>query len=305
MHVTILLGGDSAERDISLQSGQAVARALESRGHQVLCIDPQETLIESLSWPRTDIIFVALHGTFGEDGQVQKILAETGIPYTGSHAASSRLAFHKSEASKIFEQHQIPTPQSYLFDINTPQNDLAEKATQLGYPLFVKPEAQGSSIGISYVEHPDELPQAIEHCLGFDCQGLIQKAIIGSEWTLGMFNEIVFPIIQIRFQNRFYDHSAKYKDDQTQYLLEENVPLQVRQDLIEVGKKAYQAIGACGVARIDLILDESGKAWVLELNTIPGMTDHSLIPKAAQKMGWSFPLLCEKICLAAINSQAQ
>ncbi|MBL4883960.1 MAG: D-alanine--D-alanine ligase [Planctomycetaceae bacterium] len=301
MHVTILLGGDSAERDISLQSGHSVANALESRGHQVTCIDPKDISFDSFSWPQCDVVFIALHGEFGEDGQIQKILDRAGLCYTGSHATASGFAFHKSQAKEIFEQQNIPTPASYLFDRNTPFEQIAEWAMQLNYPLFIKPEAQGSSIGISCVNDSDELLHAIKYCLKFDSSGLIQKAVIGTEWTVGIFDDTVFPLIQIRFQNRFYDHCAKYKDEATTFLLDEAVSPQIQQELISAAKKAYQAFGARGVARVDLILDQTDKAWVLELNTIPGMTDHSLIPKAAQKMGWSFPQLCENICLAAIK----
>lgn len=303
MHVTVLLGGHSAERAISLQSGNAVINALESRGHFVTAVDPKDSDLNLFSWPQCDVVFIALHGTFGEDGQIQEILDQAGLPYTGSNAIASRLAFHKSQAKEVFEQHNIATPPSFLFDENTPFEKIAPLAKQLTYPLFVKPDAQGSSLGISCVNKPEELQQAINHCLEFDSLGLIQKAIIGSEWTLGIFDETIFPVIQICFRNQFYDHNAKYEDDATTFILDAPVPEQIQQELVSTGKQAYKALAACGVARVDIILDEAGKAWVLELNTIPGMTDHSTVPKAAQKMGWSFPKLCEEICLAAINTR--
>ncbi len=297
------MGGNSAERAISLQSGRAVANALEFSGHQVDRIDPAETNLCSFNWPVCDVILIALHGTFGEDGQLQTILEKTNIPYTGSDPTASRLAFHKSEAKHIFKQHNIPTPEAITFSDETCLVELEQRAQQLGYPLFVKPEAQGSSIGVSLVKQPQELQAAIELCLEYDSLGLIEKAITGSEWTLGLFEETVFPIIQINFNTQFYDHHAKYEDESTSFVFDANLACDVKQKLISTGTAAYKALGASGVARVDLILDQQAEPWVLEVNTIPGMTDHSNIPLAAKEMGWSFPELCEKICFAAMETK--
>ncbi len=305
MHVIVLMGGESAERDISLQSGCAVADALESSGHQVTRVDPDETDLCMFNWPECDVIFIALHGTFGEDGQLQEILDKTNLPYTGSGATASRLAFHKSEAKNIFQTHNIPTPESVVFSRSTSRNSIEHDAKQLGYPLFIKPEAQGSSIGVSLLSEPQELNSAINLCLKYDSRGLIEKAITGSEWTLGLFGDIIFPLIQIKFNSRFYDHHAKYEDEATSFILDAKLSPAVKQKLISTGLNAYRAIGAGGVARVDIILDQHDQAWVLEVNTIPGMTSHSNIPLAAKKMGWSFSYLCEKICLAAIDSQSK
>ncbi len=303
MRVTVLMGGSSAERAISLQSGRAVVNALESLGHQVDCIDPAETNLCSFIWPVCDVIFIALHGTFGEDGQLQAILEKTKIPYTGSGPTASRLAFHKSEAKQVFKQNNIPTPEAITFSDKTCLEELEQRAQQLGYPLFVKPEAQGSSIGVSLVNQPQELQAAIELCLEYDSLGLIEKAITGTEWTLGLFEETVFPIIQIKFCSRFYDHHAKYEDETTSFIFDADLAPDIKQKLISTGKAACKALGASGVARVDLILDQQAEPWVLEVNTIPGMTDHSNIPLAAKEMGWSFPALCEKICLAAMETK--
>jgi len=297
------MGGNSAERAISLQSGHAVANALDSSGHQVDRIDPAKTNLCSFNWPACDVIFIALHGTFGEDGQLQTILEKTNIPYTGSNPTASRLAFHKSKAKKIFNQHNIPTPESIIFSDDICFEEIEQRAQQLGYPLFVKPEAQGSSIGVSLVNQPQELQAAIDLCLEYDSLGLIEKAITGSEWTLGLFEETVFPIIQIKYNHHFYDHHAKYEDESTSFIFDTNLSSATKQKLISTGTAAYKALGASGVARVDLILDQQGIPWVLEVNTIPGMTDHSNIPLAAKEMGWSFPTLCEKICLAAMESK--
>ncbi len=299
------MGGNSAEREISLQSGRAVAEALENSGHHVIRIDPAETNIRSFNWPACDVIFIAMHGSFGEDGQLQAILEEANIPYTGSDPTASRLAFHKSEAKKIFEKHNIPTPPAITFSADDCFTKLEQHARQLGYPLFVKPEAQGSSIGVSLVNQPYELKPAIEHCLVYDSLGLIEKAISGTEWTLGLFDEMVFPLIQIKYCNRFYDHHAKYEDESTSFMIDAAPCSQTKQKLVSAATAAYKSLGATGVARVDLILDQHAEPFVLEVNTIPGMTNHSNIPLAAKEMGWPFPMLCEKICLAAIKAKKQ
>ncbi len=303
MRVIVLMGGRSAERTISLQSGCAVATALESLGHHVIRIDPAITDLRTFEWPQSDLVFIALHGTFGEDGQVQAILEKTDIPYTGSGPTASRLAFHKSEAKKIFLRHNILTPNATVFTDRTEFEEIEQQAQQLGYPVFVKPEAQGSSIGVSMVKQNSELEAAIRLSLQYDSTGLVEKAVTGTEWTLGLFEETVFPLIQIKYRNRFYDHHAKYEDDATDFVVDPDISPEIKQKLVSAGIGAYRSLGVSGVARVDLILDQQNEPSVLEVNTIPGMTDHSNIPLAARAMGWSFPSLCEKICRAAIESK--
>ena len=204
-HVVVLLGGNSGEREISLQSGAAVCQPMASRGHRVTAVDPAETDLQAYDWANVDVCFLALHGTFGEDGQVQSLLEATGVPYTGSGRHASQLAFHKSAAKERFFQAHVPTPAYTLIH----RGDSAERIDQLvrsfGFPLVVKPDAQGSSLGVTIVRTPEELPAALAACFCHDSFGLIEEYVDGSEWTLGIIDEEVLPLIQVQSGRDFYD----------------------------------------------------------------------------------------------------
>ncbi len=305
--IALLAGGKSRERNISLESGDAVAKGLSERGHIVTRIDPALIELTTLDWSGYDVVFLALHGTYGEDGHVQQILEDASIPFTGSDSTASRLAFSKSAAKERFVQHGVPTPPYVLMHEKDNAARIQQQAAAIGYPLAVKPDAQGSSLGVTIVRSPEELPQALARCFHFDPFGLLEAGIEGTEWTLGMLDDLNLPLIQIETGRGFFDYQAKYEDDNTQYLFEFAVPTSVVKAIESAGRRAYDALGCQGLARVDIRVDKFGQPWVLEVNTIPGMTSHSLVPKAASRIGLSLGTLCERSienCLAQVSDLA-
>ncbi len=298
--VAVLAGGDSDERTISLQSGAAVQQALTARGHLALHLDPSVVDLAGIDWRQFDVAFLALHGQFGEDGQVQQILDEAGIPYTGSSATASRLAFSKSAAKERFLQFGVPTPAYSLLHYTDDASRIRTVTEEIGYPLVVKPDCQGSSLGISIVKSAAELPQAIKLCFQFDSFAVIEAAILGTEWTVGLLDDLVLPPIRIETDREFFDWHAKYEDDSTRYVFDFPLPHAVIASMEEAARGACRSLGTRGLMRVDLRLDETLHPWVLEVNTIPGLTGHSLVPKAAARMGIEFGDLCERAIRACL-----
>ncbi len=301
--IALLLGGTSSEREVSLESGHAVAEGLKKCGHQVTKIDPVDEGFYQTDWNGFDVVFIALHGSFGEDGEVQGYLDKQNICYTGSNVKASRLAFDKTLTKEFFlsSQQNIPTPP---FVSVTEEENLSELSGQidlLKYPLVVKPNKEGSSIGVSLVSCKEELPVAISRCRQFGSVCLIEKRIVGSEWTLALIDHEPLPLIQLKTNHLFYDYAAKYQSSETEYLFEFNFPENVTKNMISVGVQAARAIGTQGIVRVDMMLDNQHQPWVLEVNTIPGMTSHSLVPKAAMHAGICFAKLCERAVLSALK----
>jgi D-alanine-D-alanine ligase len=319
--VLVLLGGPSAEREVSLVSGRCVADALTRRGHRVIELDPTPSpllsgpgtpldfrqalcearqRLERFDWSAVDVVFNALHGTFGEDGTVQELLESLGVPYTGSGPEASRCGFHKWKARRRFEAHGLPTPRGVLFRTDWPTSRMAAAARSLEWPVVIKPEAQGSSLGVSIVRRPADLPAAVERCARYGAVGLIEEYIAGTEWTVGVWDDFVLPLIEIVPAQEFFDYTAKYADERTAYRFSSHLPEETMQRMATAGRRAARAVGAEGLSRVDVRVDASGTAWVLEVNTSPGLTDHSLVPKAAARMGLSLGVLCEQECQRAI-----
>jgi D-alanine-D-alanine ligase len=304
MDVCVLAGGASAERDISLESGAAVADALTSRGHRVSTVDPAETDIAQHDWSGTDAVFIALHGTFGEDGQVQHILEQARIPFTGSDSTASQLAFSKSASKERFAQRNVPTPAYVLIHESDDGTRIDRQARKVGYPLIVKPDAQGSSFGVSLVEAADGLPRALTGCFHYDTFGMLESAIAGSEWTVGFLDDLALPLIQIETGRTFFDFAAKYSDETTSYHFEFALPANVIRSIEQAARNACEALGTRGLTRVDLRLDRHNRPWVLEVNTIPGLTSHSLVPKAAARMGIDLSELCERTLVSCLSESA-
>lgn len=301
LRIVVLMGGDSAEREISLKSGAAVSVALSSLGHQVIDIDPAETSLTTYDWQGIDAVFIALHGTFGEDGGVQEILENAGVPYTGSDPQASRLAFSKSAAKERFALQDVPTAPYVLIHESDTAERIRREAVALGYPLVVKPDAQGSSLGVSIVRTPDDLAQALTQCFHYDSFGLLESYVAGTEWTVGLIDEEVLPLIRIGSDRGFFDFQAKYVDDATRYEFDVDVPAEVTAEIERTARNACRALGTRGLARVDLILDKFQRPWVLEVNTVPGLTDHSLCPKAAARKGLPFASLCERLVRSCLH----
>ncbi len=298
--VALLAGGDSAERAISLKSGAAVHAALLSRGHRVMHLDPQFFDLGEIDWRQFDVAFIALHGQFGEDGQVQQILEQAGVPYTGSQAMASRLAFSKSAAKERFQQYGVPTPNYTLIHFSDDLARVQRVAGQMGLPLVIKPDTQGSSLGVTIVRQLPQLEQATQTCFQFDSFGLMETAIEGSEWTVAVLDDQVLPPIQIESPHGWFDYQAKYHSEETRYRFDYSVSAATVRQIEAVGLAACQSLGTRGLARVDLMLDAEGQPWVLEVNTVPGLTDHSLAPKAAAQIGLDYADLCERMIQASL-----
>lgn len=304
LKIAVLAGGHSAERSISLESGQTVSRALRARGHAATCIDPASIDLAVFRWDVFDAAFIALHGRFGEDGTIQTILEQAGVPFTGSGSMASRLAFSKSASKERFLQNGVPTPPYVLIHEADDAGRIQKQANALGFPLVVKPDAQGSSLGVSVVNSPDELPQALTRCFHYDTFGLIEPYVAGTEWTVALFDEQVLPLIQIETSRDFYSYDAKYSDEATGYIFEFTLPSSVVKEIESSGRRASETLGTRGVARVDLRVDRYRRPWVLEVNTVPGFTDHSLVPKAAAKAGMQLGELCERAIHASLAAAA-
>ncbi len=302
LRIAVLAGGNSPEREISLQSGSAVAAALADRGHSVSTVDPAVIDLEAHTWAQVDIAFVALHGTFGEDGQVQGLLRRLGVPFTGSGADVSRLAFSKSAAKERFSQSDVLTPEYTLVHSTDTHTRIASHAGSIGYPLVVKPDAQGSSLGVSIVESADDLEAVVDSCFFLGDFILLERMVVGSEWTLGVVNDQPLPLIRIGTDREFFDYAAKYHDDATDYGFDTDTDAATLEQLKAIGLMACRCVGVTEFARVDILLDGNGQPWVLEVNTIPGMTDHSLVPKAAAQIGLSMGELCELIVDHALKA---
>ena len=304
LRVLVLAGGPSAEREISLRSGRAVAQALKEAGHCVSTFDPRDEQLTSIESLRFDVAFVALHGRYGEDGGVQAQLEAMGLPYTGSGPAASAVAFSKTAAKVRFMEQGVPTPAAVTFHAGEPIASVVERAAPLGFPVVVKPDRQGSSIGISFAHTPDELAVAIEAALAFDSQGLIEVAITGEEWTVPLLDDLVLPPIRIGTPHAFFDYEAKYVREDTAYEFPVDVSLELISRIEKTAQLAAQALGVTSLSRVDLRLDSAGQPWVLEVNTIPGLTDHSLAPKSAAQFGLTFTQFCEEVCRRAIAAHS-
>jgi D-alanine-D-alanine ligase len=284
-HLVVLKGGPSAEREVSLRSGTAAAEALREAGYEVV-----EVLVDDAGFivpDGTDLAFLALHGTFGEDGQVQEILAARGIPYTGASAEVSRIAFDKEKTKEKLRQHGVPTPEGQLV------RRLDEITLPL--PVFIKPNAQGSSVGTHPATTREEVASALADALRFDTAVLVERYIRGRELTVGVLGDQVLPIVEIHPLDGFYDYANKYTKGRTEYFCPARLPEEISSLIRQYALKAHRAIGDPVYSRIDFLLEEDVFPICLEINTIPGMTATSLLPKAAAAVGITFPQLCRRI----------
>ncbi len=296
----MLAGGTSCEREISLISGRAVFDALKIRGLDVSLLDPAKgDFIAPLKNGGVSIVFIALHGSFGEDGTVQKMLDEAGIAYTGSSAAASARSFDKSIAQTIFKKIGLLVPESFALK----KSDPLPKARSLKYPLVVKPAACGSSIGISILKRAEEFAEACRTAFMYSDVILIEQFIRGREVTVGVLGEEALPPVEVITPREFYDTQAKYKDSGTQYECPARLTLKETAELSKAALTAYHALGCEVMARVDFILGENSAPYILESNTIPGLTGKSLLPKAAKASGVEFPDLCVKILQLSVNRQ--
>ena len=281
--VAVLMGGTSNEREVSLQSGHAVLDALKNRGIDAHPLDPKIDSLEELR--NFDRAFICLHGIEGEDGKMQGILDEMMIPYTGSGREASAIGMDKFISKSIWEVHNVLTPK--FIKINHESN--YEKITQLlDLPFFVKPANSGSSIGINKVRSKEDFLKAFEEANDIDRTVIAEKMISGKEYTLPIINQKTLPIIEIRTKTDFYDYAAKYLRDDTEFICPTDLSLEIIKKVNLIGLRAFDLIGCKGLGRVDFIIDKNEEIFVIEINTIPGMTSHSLVPLSAKNSGISF-----------------
>jgi D-alanine-D-alanine ligase len=284
-HIAVLKGGPSAERDVSLASGGAIASALRARGYTVEEVDVTRPALDLPSG--IEAVFIALHGTFGEDGGVQTLLERKGIPFTGSNAAVSRVAFDKAASKRVFERHGIATARYEVLKRGEPRT--------LRLPVVVKPLRQGSSIGLTKVFEESAWDAAMETALAYDPEVLVEAFIPGAELTVGVVGEQVLPVIEIRAPDGYYDYRAKYTKGLTEYLVPAPLSADDTRLCQRLAWQTFAALGCRGMGRVDIRMTPEGHAYVLEMNTIPGFTETSLLPKAARAAGLEFGELCEMI----------
>jgi D-alanine-D-alanine ligase len=290
--VAVLLGGKSAEREVSLKSGAMVLKALRSRGVDAHAFDPRERSLEDLLKEKFARVFIALHGRFGEDGTLQGALEWLGIPYTGSGVLASALAMDKLRTKRLWHAEGLPTAAHEVLGKDT---DLTAVAKRLGTPLFVKPASEGSSVGMTKVRSAAALEEAYALAVNYDPVVIAEKFIDGPELTGAVLGDEVLPLIRIETPREFYDYEAKYMANDTRYLIPAGLSAKKEKELQALCLKAFRALGCRGWGRVDLMLDKRGRAYLLEINTAPGMTDHSLVPMAARAVGISYEDLCLRI----------
>ena len=288
--VAVLFGGKSGEREVSIKSGSAVLAGLLRKGVDAHAFDPAERELQELK--QFDCVFIALHGRFGEDGTIQGALELMEIPYTGSGVMASSLGMDKWRTKLVWRSAGIATPDFELIDTNS---DFAAVESRLGLPLFVKPANEGSSIGISKVKQAGDLKAAYELAAKSDPLVIAEKFIGGGEYTVGILGEQALPVIRIVPANEFYDFDAKYLRDDTQYLCPCGLAPEKEAQIQAEALQAFRAIGGRGWGRVDFLMDEAGKHYFLEVNSSPGMTDHSLVPMGARAIGLSFDDLVVRI----------
>ncbi len=293
LDVAVLAGGESAERTISLKSGAAVASALRRHGHRVALLDPATCRLEEDVSQKFDACFIALHGGAGEDGRLQAELQQLGIPYTGSGPDACRLAMSKSAGKKRFAECDVATPPHVVFAADEPVARMDRKIAQLGYPLFLKPNSQGSSLGVSRVDTRGDLLAAIEAAARLDTCLIAERAIEGREWTVAVVNRRPLPALEIVSDGALFDYEAKYHTAEIRHRFDTDLPPAVVRHIEETAVAASAALETQGLVRVDLMLDGGARPWVLEVNTIPGLTEHSLAPMAAVRAGIEMPTLCE------------
>ncbi|ALO46928.1 D-alanine--D-alanine ligase [Pseudohongiella spirulinae] len=297
--VAVLMGGKSAEREISLMSGQAVLQGLLRAGVDAMGIDVDADLYDQLRALKIDRVFNMLHGRGGEDGTIQGFLETLGIPYTGSGVLASALAMDKMKTKLIWQSLGLPTPKSEFLTDGTNWTALAEDLGE----LVVKPSHEGSSIGMSMVSDANALEQAYLKARAFDTAVMAEQRIFGKEFTVPVINGEVYPAIQLHTSHEFYDFDAKYKANDTQYLCPAPLSATKAAELSALCMAAFDALGACGWGRVDVMQDKQERFWLLELNTVPGMTDHSLVPMSAAAKGISFEELVVNILQSSCDHE--
>ena len=303
--IAVLKGGVSKEREVSLRSGKAAAEALRVKGHDVVEIDITEEDISPVRAAKPDVAFIALHGRFGEDGAVQTLLEAAGIRHTGSDPSSSRAGMDKMASKCFFITHDVPTPPFRLVTSTESWRRFDEAVQEVGLPLVVKPLRQGSSIGVSIARTGEDVATALPKAFVYGPRAILERYIEGREFTVGVLDRAPLPIIELRTAHTFFDYAAKYEDASTEYITSPDLSADMYEKIQSAAYAAHESIGCRHFSRVDMMLETDGCVYVLEVNTIPGFTERSLLPLAALKAGISFPDLCERITELAMVPVAE
>jgi len=309
--IGVLYGGWSPEREISIKSGKAVLKSLINSGCNAVGIDiKKNNLISEIKRNKIDIAFIALHGPFGEDGCIQSILELLGIPYTGSNVLASALAMNKIYSKKIFEYHGLPTPEwktikkDSIFRKKFKKDSIDDILQGLKFPVVVKPSTQGSAIGVNIARNREELLSSLRKSFKYDNIILLEKYIQGKELTVGILGEKILPVIEIvPNEGEFYNYNSKYSVGGSQHIIPARIPQKICSEAKRIAKSAFDCLGCSVVGRVDLRLSKENKLYLLEVNTIPGMTETSLLPDAAKKVNISFEELVLKIIEYSLNKK--
>ena len=296
--IGVLLGGLSSEREVSLRTGEAVLNALRERGHDVIPIYVDHDVDVALRQEQIDVAFIALHGRWGEDGCIQGLLELLGIPYTGSDVMSSALAMHKGKAKELFRLHNLPTPAYYTL---TEEDcaDLAAVHGDFGFPCVVKPIREGSSVGVAICHSLEEMGPAVEKALCFDDEVLVERFIAGKEVSVAVLGDRALGACEIAPRAGWYDYQNKYTKGSTDYFVPPRLSPERYRGVLAQALRAHLALGCTGATRVDMMVSESGNEFILEVNTVPGLTPTSLLPKIADAAGISFGELCEMMLASA------
>ena len=297
MKVGVLMGGVSSEREISLRSGASVLQALTRKGYHAVAIDAAKDPVSRLKRHNVEVAFICLHGKQGEDGAIQGFLEVLNIPYTGSGIRASSVAMDKIMTKEILAYHGIPTPAFAMIH----RQEMRGRMPKL--PVAVKPSGEGSTIGVTRVEKKKDLEKAIRLARQFGPRILVEEWISGREITVGILGDRPLPVVEVRPKSGFYDYHSKYTPGQTEYLVPAPVSKRLANKVSELALATHETIGCSGATRVDLILDKENRPTVLEVNTIPGMTETSLLPKAAKEAGISFDDLVERILKRAVKNR--
>jgi D-alanine-D-alanine ligase len=298
--VAVLLGGTSAEREVSLQSGSAVLAGLKEAGVDAYAVDPREVPVTALKEEGYDKVFIALHGRGGEDGTLQAILEYQNLPYTGSGVMASAVTMDKLRTKLLWQGAGLPVANAVALNRRDGFSaDAALEIAALGMPVIVKPSREGSSVGMSKVDTADRLAEALELAFQHDDEVLVEKWLSGPEFTVAVLGDEILPSVRIQPAGVFYDYEAKYLSDDTQYFCPAGLSEAQEAALQALARKAWQVLGCSGWGRVDVMMDSNGEFYLLEVNTAPGMTSHSLVPMAARQAGMSFSQLVVRILALA------
>ncbi|MDI6817073.1 MAG: D-alanine--D-alanine ligase [Actinomycetota bacterium] len=305
--VAVLMGGRSAERDISLLTGEQIYQALLEKEYEAFKIDLDENVAEDLLRLKPDVVFIALHGRFGEDGTVQGLLEILGLPYTGSGVMASSIGINKAMSKKLFQAAGVSTPPYKLFCTRDYAEDSAEvlagSLRTIGIPCVVKPVSEGSTIGMSLVRREEDFIEAVERALEHDSEVMVERLVEGVEITVGILGNdpIALPTLEIETETDFFDYETKYTTGMSRHIIPARLPEDQQWRAQEAALRAHNAIGCRGFSRVDIIVDKEGTPHVLEINTIPGMTSLSLFPDAARAAGYEFPELISYLIEQALE----